>query len=166
MAMGYAQSIVRMDFSHLSEDPVGDPIWIAVKNFKLLTQKELQPRDVPMKEDGVTPVDPMEANKAMHELFAKAIVGWRVYDPTTLKVDPQTGEAMDMEHLPYPPTPELVARLPLAIINKMAEELAAAVDPQPGSETPILRTLLSSPSPSTEEPGPAELCHSNSNTSS
>jgi hypothetical protein len=102
----------------------------------------------------------------MYPVFANLIVGWRVYDPASIAVDFETGAELDMVRLPSPPTAELVAKLPTAIINRIATEMTQAVNPPSGSVTPTSKTSSSSPSPSTTAPGEEPPSPTNSETSS
>jgi hypothetical protein len=153
--MGYANTVVHMDFSDLSEDPVGDPIWISVRNFKMMSPGELAPRDIPLDADG-KPIDPEQAQQAMYEVLAKTIIGWRVYDANSLEVDPETGTPLPMRRLESPPTPARVACLPVEIINRLSDEMAKAVNPPSDSASPTTKTSSSLPSPSTTELGEAQ----------
>lgn len=131
---GYSNRIIHISFPELSDDP-DDPIWVSVRNPRLMAPQELQPREVPVDADG-KPVDEALAKVAMYELYAKLIVGWRVYDATKIAVDPETGQELDMERLPSPATPDLVERLPMAIINRLATELKEALNPPSDSVSP------------------------------
>lgn len=158
---GYSNRVVHIPFPELSDDPVGDPIWLSVRNPRLMSPQELQPREVPLNEQG-EPTDQGEARTAMFELYAKMIVGWRAYDPRTIRVDPNTGQELDMELLPSPPTPELVGRLPMVILNKLSDVIKDAINPPSDSASTTTKTSSLSPSPSTKGTGPAELSPANS----
>ncbi len=126
--MGYANRLVHVDFTEELAEP-GDTVWVTIRNPKHLTAKELRPRDVAMRADGVTPVNMDDATDAMYETLSKLIVGWHVYDASdfTLDVDGAPGiQAV----LPLPATPELVAKLPVSIIRRLSEEVTSAVNPQ------------------------------------
>ncbi|MGH7743200.1 MAG: hypothetical protein ACREQ5_00050 [Candidatus Dormibacteria bacterium] len=77
----------------------------------------------------------------MYEVFAKAIIGWRVPDPGSLAVDPETGDVLPMKLMEHPPTLERVKRLPLAIIERLAEEMAQAANPKSDPVSPTTKTL-------------------------
>lgn len=136
---GYSNAVVHLDFSELSDNP-DEKIWVAVRNFKLMPPGDLAPREITLDADG-KPVDAAEAQEAMYEVFAKAIIGWRVPDPATLAVDPDTGEVLPMKLMEHPPNLERVKRLPLEIIGRLAEELAKAVNPPSDPASPITKTL-------------------------
>jgi hypothetical protein len=72
------------------------------------------------------PIDPEDAERAGYEVMAKLIVGWRVYDATSLDDNQPL--------LDLPATPESVAKLPLEIVNKIGETLGRAVDADLPSE--------------------------------
>lgn len=68
---------------------------------------------------------------ATYQMMAKLIVGWRVYDAAAVVELDENGEAVgDQPMLDMPATPEKVARLPLAIINRIGAEMREAGDPQ------------------------------------
>lgn len=148
---GYGNPIVHISFPELSSGP-DDPIWVSMRNARLMSPKELQPKPVATDENG-RPVDNDQAQEAMYEVLAKLIVGWRVYDPNSIKINEETGELGDMERLPSPATPQLVARLPVTIIKKLAEEMTEAMNPPSDSAAITTKTSLSLPSQSTKEHG-------------
>lgn len=128
MAGGYANRLISLTFDDLTDDPQNDPIWVSIRNPKLMPPGELQARQVPLGEDG-KPVDNDAAMTSMYEVVAKMIVAWRVYDATVLEVNPETGEPLDQPLLGLPATPERVAKLPMEIINRISEQMSAAVTP-------------------------------------
>jgi hypothetical protein len=148
---GYSNPIVHIPFIELMSD-TEDPIWVSIRNPRLMSPQELQPKPIAMDDKG-QPVDPLDARNAMNDVIAKLIVGWRVYDPASIKVDDNTGELLPMERFPSPATPTLVARLPVAIITKLAEEVTSAMNPPSGSADTTTKTSSSPPSPSTTEHG-------------
>jgi hypothetical protein len=150
---GYSNRIIHVPFPDLTEDQEKDPIWLSIRNPQYMSPNELRPQDVVLKEDG-TPEDPAAAQEAMYAVYAKLIIGWRVYDPGSIQVDPETGVELDMVRLPSPPTAELVARLPMVIIKKLSEVIKNAINPPSDSASPTTKTSSSSPSPSTTEHGP------------
>jgi hypothetical protein len=101
----------------------------------------------------------------MYEIFAKLIIGWRVYDASVIDLDPTTGEVLDQPPLPHPANAASVAKLPIAIINRITEEFGAALNPKSGQGNGITKTSSSPQSPSTPTPGVLELPHPNSLTS-
>jgi hypothetical protein len=77
----------------------------------------------------------------MYKVMAKLIVAWKVYEAfapgDTLDIDPDAdpadlfaslggGEQTRLGKV----TPENVARLPLAVINRIGEEIGRVADPQ------------------------------------
>jgi len=89
---GYSNRIVHVAFPELSEED--DPIWLSIRNPRYMAPSELRPKDLPVGDDG-KPLDNEAAQAAMYEVYAKLIVGWRVYDPTTIAVDPETGAPLN-----------------------------------------------------------------------
>jgi hypothetical protein len=128
---GYANKLIKLSFDEYSEDPVNDPIWIVIRNPKLVPPGELQ-TDVALTEDGQV-ADQDEAIRSMHKNLAKLIKGWRVYDAgQDVQLDPVTGAEVGEPPtlLPLPATPELVARLPMEFVTRIAREVQQAVNPQ------------------------------------
>lgn len=128
---GYLNRVIKLDFSdEWSTDPERDPIWLVIRNPKLVPPGELT-GNVAMNPDG-TPVDMQQATDNMYEVVAKLVVAWRVYDATQVpEIDPVTGEDITVpELLPMPATAALCRKLPSAFITRVANEIKAAVDPQ------------------------------------
>lgn len=145
-----------MTFPELSEDAASDPIWVSMRNPRLMPSGALRQADVPVGDDG-KPIDLDAAERAMHERLAKVIIGARAYDATTIDIDPNTGEELPQELLTGPFTADVVARLPMAIINRMAEEFTAALEPPKSSQgNHSSRMSTPSPSPGSTGPGRAE----------
>ena len=132
--MGYTNPYVLLTFPDL-----GDDISVLMKNPQLLPPSEIEPEDVPTDDNG-QPVDPSAAQEAAYKVMAKLIVAWKVYeafDPTaTLEVDPDadptvlfeslgTGEQRRLGSI----TVENIGRLPLAILNRIGEEVGRVSDP-------------------------------------
>lgn len=112
--MGYKARIIRLDFAHLVDD--GEACWVDVLNPKLCPVDKLTPADVATGPDG-QPVDQAEAQAAMNQMIAGLIVGWLVWDAT---------DAADNPAPMGTPSAELVAKLPVEIITRIGEEIAAA----------------------------------------
>lgn len=122
---------MHLDFPQLSADPENDKIWVSMYNPRLMPPSELRPsKEVPTDPTTGHPVDMVEAERQMFALFAKLIIGWRVYDASHIEVDPETGEVADQPLLPHPATAELVAKLPAVILTRITEEFTQAVNPQ------------------------------------
>lgn len=163
---GYANRVIHIPFPDLSDDPENDPIWLSIRNPQYMAPQEMRPEDVAEGPDG-KPADPVAAMTSMYKVYAKLILGWRVYDPDSISVDLESGQVADMERLPSPPTAELVAKLPMVIQNRLAEVIKDAVNPPSGSaKTDTTSQSSASPSPSTTEPGPADQSPERSETSS
>src|SRR5689334_19366391 len=90
---------------------------------------ELQSQRTPEVGDNGDPV-PGSGLVAMHEIISRLVVAWRVYDASVVEVDPDTGEPLDQPLLPLPATPELVAKLPSAILSRISDEMTGAVNPK------------------------------------
>lgn len=116
---GYANRVLTLTFPELSE--AGDNVHVVIRNPKTMTTTELQPADIAIGPDG-KPLDPAAAERAGHEVLARMVIGWHVYDAT------DTND--DQPILPLPATPELVAKLPLEIQNRMAAEWKKIANPE------------------------------------
>lgn len=114
--MGYANKLVRLDFSDL-----GEGCFVTIRNPKLLTDGQLKGPDLELDEHG-RPKDRAAASAASREVMARIVVSWCVWDPED--------DADDPPPLPLPATPELVGKLPLEIVARISEELEAAVSPR------------------------------------
>lgn len=128
---GYLNRVIKLDFSQeWSTDPERDPIWMVIRNPKLVPPGELT-GNVALNPDG-TPVDMQAATDNMYAVVAKLTVAWRVYDATQEPViDPNTGEDVTVPALlPHPATAELCKKLPAAFLTRVANEIKQAVDPQ------------------------------------
>lgn len=136
---GYGNRVIHLNFDELSEsfDPAVftaggiqvDPIWVSMRNPRLMPPGELSPDDVELDAQG-QPVKPEDASNSMYRIFAKLIIGWSAYDSSDFQIDPATGHPLPQAKLPLPATPELVKKLPTVIINRIAEEMTAAANPQ------------------------------------
>lgn len=121
---GYANRLITVDFPHL-----GDDIRVILRNPALLTADELAGDNVAI--DPVTglPLDMEAAKQSMYGTIAKLVVGWTVFDATAAMLDEDLNE-IDQPALPLPATRESVAKLPSAILTKLAEVVKQAVNPQ------------------------------------
>lgn len=131
---GYTNPYVLLTFPDL-----GDDVSVLMKNPQLLPPSEIQPEDVPTDDNG-RPLDPQAANEAMYRVMARLIVAWKVYEAFApggaLDIDPDADPADLFESLGAGEqkrlgavTPENVGRLPLAIINRVGEEIGRVADP-------------------------------------
>ncbi|RCH70436.1 hypothetical protein DT019_02825 [Streptomyces sp. SDr-06] len=137
MSAGYTSRVILLAFPKL-----GDRVSVLIRNPKLLPPSELTPQDIAVDAQG-NPLDPQAANEAMYKVMANLIVAWRVYDASApaaavtidLDADPEAlAEQLDAletvdQTLMTDITAENVARLPMAIINRIGEELAKVADP-------------------------------------
>lgn len=132
---GYTNPYVLLEFPDL-----GDNVSVLMKNPQLLPPSEITPEDVPLGEDG-QPTDPHAANESMYKVMARIIVAWKVYEAfapgDALDIDPDADPAALFASLGGGEqtrlgkvTPENVGRLPLAIINRIGEEIGRVADPR------------------------------------
>lgn len=127
---GYAKRVVRLTFEDLTEDPANDLVWVTIRNPKLVPSGELMPEQATPVVDG-QPEDPVAANASMHKMFAKIIIGWRVYDASEVPVLDAAGEPVgEQTLLPQDFTPGNVAKLPMEILNAIGKEVSEALNPQ------------------------------------
>lgn len=112
---GYDNRFKRIDFPDLGED-----VYVTIRNPKTLPPSKLKPEGIRLDASG-NPLNEDEAESAMYAVLATLVRDWRVYDASS--------DADDQPLLELPATANSVGRLPLAIINKIANELAAAVNP-------------------------------------
>lgn len=132
---GYTNPYVLLQFPDL-----GDDVSVLMKNPQLLPPSEIQPEDVPVDDKG-QPLDPQAANESMYKVMGRLIVAWKVYEAfapgDTLDIDPDAdpaelfaslggGEQTRLGKI----TPENIGRLPLAILNRIGEEIGRVADPQ------------------------------------
>lgn len=131
---GYTNPYILVSFPDL-----GDDVSVLMKNPQLLPPAEMTPEDVALDANG-QPIDPQAANESMYKVMAKLIVSWKVYEAFSpgdaLDIDPDadpadvlaalgTGQQARLGKI----TPENVGKLPLAIINRIGEEIGRVADP-------------------------------------
>lgn len=129
---GYANRVITLDFPDLSEDPDNEPVRVVIRNPRLEPPESLIiDDDMEMTPDG-RPADMQKAMQTTYKVIARLVMWWRAYDATApLEINEETGEVTSgQERLPSPATPELVAKLPTAIINRIGEEIREAKAPQ------------------------------------
>lgn len=139
--MGYGSTTIKLDFPELSENPADDPIWVIIRNPKLLPEDELTSfaegnPDIETDEDGepTGEIDPETMAKMAstgNRLMAHLVVASRVYDATVFREYDDNGDeiiepATDPVRLPSKLTAEDCKKLPGAIKLRMAEELRKA----------------------------------------
>lgn len=131
---GYTTPYILIPFPDL-----GDDVSVLMKNPQLLPPSEMTPEDVALDANG-QPIDPQAANESMYKVMAKLIVSWKVYEAfapgDTLDIDPDADPADVLASLGAGQqarlgkiTPENVGKLPLAIINRIGEEIGRVADP-------------------------------------
>lgn len=130
---GYANRVITLSFPELAED--GDHIEVIIRNPKRVPLGELQAwRKTAVKaglaspepgDGGDDPGEPSdeEAEAGTNAVLARLVIGWHAYDASFF--DPENPDA-DQPLLPLPATPELVAKLPLEILTRLADELGKA----------------------------------------
>lgn len=131
---GYTNRVILLEFPDLGDAS------ILIRNPRLLPPSEITPEDVAVDSNG-QPIDPQAANQSMYKVMAKLIVAWRVYDasadssPVDIDLDAdnldeqlKALETADQVRL-GPITAENVAKLPMAIINRIGEEIGRVADP-------------------------------------
>lgn len=112
---GYDNRFRRMDFPDL-----GEGIYVTIRNPKTLPPSKLKPEGIRLDASG-TPLNEDEAESAMYKVLASLVRDWHVYDASS--------DDDDQPLLELPATADAVGRLPLEIINRIAAELASAVNP-------------------------------------
>lgn len=131
---GYSKRIIRIPFPGLTDDDVNDPIWVAIRNPRLVPPHELTPEQTTSVLPDGTPADPEAATNSMHVMFSKLVVGWRAYDSTQpVQLDAAGNDVTPQVLLPCNPgdfTPENVAKLPMEIINEIGNEVKEASTPR------------------------------------
>lgn len=128
--MGYANRLIKLDFPDLSEDPAADPVWVTIRNPRLVPPHELTPEQVTPIVNG-QPEDPEKATQATYKMIAKLIVGWRAYDATTpVVLDAAGNDTAPAVLLPAEFTAGNVAKLPMEIINRIGQEMGEAANPR------------------------------------
>jgi hypothetical protein len=130
---GYSNRIIRIPFPDLSDDPENDPIWVAIRNPRLVPPAELTPDHVTGITDGV-PDDMDAANNATYKIMSRLIVGWRAYDASRPVQLNAVGEDVTPQVLlPASPesfTPPNVAKLPMEIVQAIGKEMTDAMNPR------------------------------------
>lgn len=112
---GYAERFKTIHFPEL-----GDDLWVTIRNPKTMPPSALKTPDIVMGPDGM-PVDEDKAEAEMYKLIASLVKSWRLYDATS--------DDDDQPVLPLPATAELVAKLPVAVFNKIVTEMSLATNP-------------------------------------
>ena len=130
---GYTNPYVLLEFPNL-----GDDVSVLIRNPQLMPPAQLQPRDVPLDEHG-QPVDQEAARLASYEVMERLIVAWKVFeafgDEVEVAEDADPAElferltAGDPKRLGKINT-DNIGRLPLAILNRIGEEVGRVADPQ------------------------------------
>lgn len=137
--MGYSDRIVTLMFPEMAEP--GDTLWVAFRNPMHVPASELRRiRDVPVDGDD-QPLDDQAATTALVATLAGMIVGWRVYDATVAGLD-DDGQAIPQPLLPLPVTPELVRRMPAAIVRALSQNIKQALAPTTGPGHPYYEDVL------------------------
>ncbi|WBP89539.1 hypothetical protein [Kitasatospora cathayae] len=133
---GYRNRFILLEFPE-----VGDDASILLRNPRLVPPDLLEPEAVAVDANG-EPLDREAARQSMHKVLAGLIVAWRgMYDATIVDLPadlPADGDLAALmarleESGQQPlgaPSPETVARLPIGVVNRLAEEIGNAANPQ------------------------------------
>jgi hypothetical protein len=121
--MGYMNRVIDLQFPDLGGLQEGSDravIWLKIRNPKLMTGNDAFSQDtsnVQFGPDG----QPVSADVKRDEVlksFARLVIGGYVWDATVDSDDPPL--------IPMPPTPEDMGRMPMEILNAIADELKKA----------------------------------------
>jgi hypothetical protein len=135
---GYRDRIIRISFPGLTDDDNGDPVWVIIRNPSLMPADELRayadkisPAAITaaVNGDGTVTADQVSGTdmEAAYRMFARLIIAWRVYDASAVPMINEAGDVVgEQPLLPSPAAPDLIAKLPLEIINRLSEELGKA----------------------------------------
>lgn len=135
---GFRNRIVTLQFPDLTDE--NEPVLhVVLRNPQTVPPSDLTPDDLALGPDG-QPLDKALAALRSREIIARLIIGWRMYDATDFGYDPETGLATDQQPLPLPATPELVDRLPMAVIRRINDVVTEAVNPQPSPDPSTSKT--------------------------
>ena len=151
--MGYRNPVITLRFPELAEE--GDNVYVVIRNPKLVPISEMQALSTSTGrlsdaekarmaaaraaiEAGQDPGDLLtedDANRGF-ALVARLVIGWRVWDATVPVKLAEDGSLIEDEEtaprlLPLPATPELVGRVPSAILNKIMDEVNRANPQRP-----------------------------------
>jgi hypothetical protein len=130
----YANPVIKLNFQELSSDWATDPIWVTIRNPRHVPPEDLRPK-------GINSENEDEVMAASYAAMAHLIIGWRVYDGSApIHLDVNGDVVGEPQLLPMPATPELVAKLPMEIINRIGVEVGEAVNPLSGPGAPTART--------------------------
>lgn len=133
---GYLNRYVVLTFPHLAEG-----CSVLVRNPKLMAPEELEAAAAATDDNGEI-ADRELARAGMNKVFAGMIVAWRNVYPAQVDMDgiDLNGDGdlealmADLEGRAQEPlgnvTPDNVGKLPLAIINRIGEEIKKVSDPQ------------------------------------
>jgi hypothetical protein len=128
---GYANRTLHLDFSDL-----GEGCYVEIRNPKLLPQTFFDGNSDPRlaQKDGETAQettvrlnsDPTTAAllaTSSHGMYAKLVVGWRVWDVDDMSDDPA--------ELPLPTAEDTasIGKLPIDILKRLSEEVSSALSP-------------------------------------
>lgn len=135
---GFRNRILTLAFPDLTDE--GDPVLhVVLRNPQTVPPTDLVPNDLPVGPDGA-PLDQALAAQRSREIIARLIIGWRMFDASDFGYDPETGLATDQQPLPLPATPELVDKLPMAVIREINQVITEAVNPPSSPDPSISRT--------------------------
>jgi hypothetical protein len=162
LSSGYANRVIKIDFPSLSSDWDTDPVWVIIRNPRLLPAREITAiTDMAgaYDENGKI-LDRALAEAATDKMIARLVIAARVYDATAVpQYDPLTGEVVSGAEQPLMPPapwePETAARLPLVIRMRVGEEFTTAQKASPEPGDPTQKTSSSQSKASSTAPGEA-----------
>lgn len=132
---GYSKPVIKFDFTEELGSGPGDPIWVVIRNPRLIPAKEITSNSTSgaYDDDGKI-IDRDKAEEATDGLIARLVIAARAYDATVVpEYDddgnevPGTGEPVLLPRSHW--TAQTAAKLPLRIRARIAEEFTAAQNP-------------------------------------
>jgi hypothetical protein len=107
-------------FIDIPLDEYGEGCYVRIHNPKIVPQSMLEPTTrIEMGDDG-KPVDRDAAQTGSDEVMCRLIKDWKVWDASDLDAD-------EMQALPLPVTPALLAKLPMGIKMTVSKTISDAM---------------------------------------
>lgn len=119
-AMGYLNRVIDLQFPDLAglqEDSDRAVIWLKIRNPKLMTGNDVLTENVGNVQFGPDG-EPIGGNVKKSEVLksmARLVIAGFVWDATVDSDDPPL--------IPMPPTPEDAGRMPISVLNAIADEM-------------------------------------------
>jgi hypothetical protein len=169
MSGSYSRPVIRLDFTEQLGYGPDDPVWVVIRNPKILppkmlrVSKQAQAAAEALQDDPASEDAQDEGMAATHGMAGRLVVAWRVYAvPPDPEIDPLTGEFAEVkpELLPQPSggsgvSAELFGALPAMIQMAVLKEITEAINPPRAPDGPIQKISSGRPSPSSTAPGEA-----------